>query len=321
MRAQENQPISAMSSIRSKDAFRIASLDLNLLVVLDALLTCRSVTLAARRVSLSQSATSHALRRLRTVLGDPLLVRGPKGMMPTPRALSIAATVRRCLSELELALAPREAFDASTATRSFSIAIDDYAACVVVPRLLEDLGRAAPSVDLRIVASSTESYDALEAGELDVLVAPRIEARANIVRTKLFDDRFVCMMRTGHPRLQSGRRLTLDDFVAMDHVLIAPRGRLGGFVDDALAKRGHERRVALVLAHYLLAPVVVSRSDLCLTVVERLAREACKTLPVQVVPPPLPLPGVRMWLAWHATSEHDPAHAWLRQTLLRQVRG
>ena len=298
------------------DSSELATIDLNGLVVLDALLATRNVTAAAQRLRLSQSATSHALARLRASFGDPLLVRGAGGLVPTARAEALAVPLRDALAGLRVAVKGPRPFDPATARRRFTIATPDYTELVMLPALTRAVGQAASGVDLLLRTYDHTIADQLARGDFDVAIGvARPENDRPGVRTRaLFDERFVCVVRKGHPVL--GKRWTLDRFVALDHALIAPSGRPGGAVDDALAERGLSRRVALLIPHFLSAPFVVAQTDLVLTLPERVAQTFAATLPLEILPPPLPVPGFAMILLWHDRTHHDPAHAWLREQIV-----
>jgi DNA-binding transcriptional LysR family regulator len=298
------------------DALDLEQLDLNGLVVLDALLATRNVTSAAQRLRLSQSATSHALARLRASFGDPLLVRGAGGLVPTARAEALAGPLRVALAGLRTAVAGPQPFDPATSRRRFTIATPDYTGLVMLPALTRAIRQAAPGIDLWLRNYEHETADQLARGDFDAAIGiVRPENDRPGVRTRaLFDERFVCMVRKGHPAL--GKRWTLERFAALDHALIAPGGQPGGAVDDALAERGLARRVALAIPHFAVAPFVIAQTDLVLTLPERVALTFTKTLPLELVRPPLPVPGFAMILLWHDRMHHDPAHAWLRERIV-----
>ncbi|MBI5517358.1 MAG: LysR family transcriptional regulator [Deltaproteobacteria bacterium] len=292
------------------------SLDLNLLRVLDALLAERHVTRAAGRLGLSQPATSHALARLRAAFGDRLFVRTPQGLRPTARASELAGPLRAALATLEHAVEGGPGFDPRAARRTFQLLSNDYGSFVVVPALYEGVRRAAPGVDLWVRGVRDDPCEQLANGEADALVGPRplVTARAGIHARRLFVERFVCMVREGHPRVRDA--LDLDTWVSLPHLLVAPRGSPGGVVDEVLGGLGLARRVALAVPHFLAAPPVVAGSDLVLTVGERVARAFAKTLPVRLFEPPVALPGFEVTLAWHARNHDDPAQQWLRAKVL-----
>jgi len=292
-------------------AMHLRQLDLNLLPVLDALLAERSVTRAARRLGLSQPATSHALARLRSALGDPLLVRTPRGMRMTPHAEAIAGDLRRALADLESAVAPAAAFDASRARRGFRVATDDYCEFVLLPALLSRIDREAPGVDLHILRLTGREGADLAEGHVDAVIGivEVLGPLPGAYTQRLFDERFVCLVRKGHPLV--GRRLSLATFAGLRHALVAPRGDGRGVVDAALAKLGLDRRVSVQVPHFLVAPQIVRASDVILTVGERLARAAAPS-GLRIFPPPLALPGFTVSLIWHGRNHADPGHAWFR---------
>ena len=288
----------------------LAGIDLNLLVALDALLTEAHVTRAARRVSLTQSAMSRALSRLRVLLDDPLLVRTSQGMRPTPRALALAAPLRRTLEEVEALVYDRPAFVPARARRTFTVAAPDYAKAVLLPPVLAQLAREAPGVDLVLVPPPADLDAALTSGEVELVLGLKQASSAGLVWTPLLADGFACLLRKGHPAL--GRPLTVERFAALAHLQVAPGGRPGGALDDALAARGLTRRVALRVPGFLGAAPLVAQSDLVCTLPARLAALGVASHPLVVVRPPLPLSGFRFSQAWHERLRHDPGHAWLR---------
>jgi len=299
----------------------LGAIDLNLLVILDALLEERSVTRAADRVGMTQPAMSHALGRLRKLFDDPLLLRTPRGMVPTARAEALIEPVRRALGELERAVFHRPAFDPLVERRSFSIGAADYAETVLLPPLLEQIGKKAPGIDLMVrVFRAEDMEEDLESGQLDLAITVlQDNEQPAVVQKRLFQERFVCVVRKDHPNV--GEALTLEEYVSLSHALISPRGRKGGYVERELAKLGLSRRVALTVPHFLVAPMVVAQSDLVLTLPERLAKIFASMLPLRVVDPPLPVPGFNVSQVWHERQQHDPAHVWLRGLIMEVSRG
>jgi DNA-binding transcriptional LysR family regulator len=305
-----------MFLIRIMQDVHIGTLDLNLVRVLDALLEHRSVTRAARQLGLSQSATSHALARLRSLLGDPLFIRHKHSFEPTTRAAALAAPLRRALADLERALLPPPPFDPTTAARRFTIATADYAQFVLLSELVKRLTSEAPHVDLWFRAFAEASPDRAAAEDADVVIGPRLQASngSAIVKRALFKERFVCILRAGHPALS--KRWTPERFAALQHVLIAPGGQPGGLVDEALSRLNLERRVTVGVPHFLSAPYLVVDSDLVATVPERLARLVSRSLALEVREPPIPVPGFGVFLYWHRRFQDDPAHVWLRSQIV-----
>jgi DNA-binding transcriptional LysR family regulator len=293
----------------------LAGIDLNLAVVLHALLTERSVSRAAKRLGLSQSATSHALGRLRDLLGDPVVVRTRDGVAPTPRADALAEGLSAALGALEDALLGAPAFDPKTAERRFYVSASDYAEFVLLPPLLARTSVDAPGVDVWVRPYDEGLAEHLRRGDVDVVlgVPASIEEAEGIKSAQLFDEGFVCVARKGHPLLRGTPSAAR--FAAARHAFIAPRGRPGGAVDVALAALGLERRVVFAVPHFLIAPHVVAETDLVLTVAERVARAYAKSLPIQIFAPPVPMPRFTLSMFWHRRHDADPAHTWLRGAL------
>jgi DNA-binding transcriptional LysR family regulator len=304
----------------ARDRRSLSAVDLNLLVVLDAILTEGNVTRAAERVGMTQPAMSQALARLRRLFDDPLFVRTPRGMIATARASELAAPVRRALGEIDRALASSPSFDPRTARRAFTLATLDHGELVILLPLLQRLAAEAPGIDLRVrPLRFADLEEELESGAVDLAIgvlAPGDEPSLN--GQKLFREHFVCMVRADHPEV--GATLSLAEYVALDHALVSPRGRPGSLVDAELAKRGLERRVALVVPHFAVAPMIVARSDLVLTVPERIAHAFAAMLPLRTVPPPLELPGFDVVQLWHERRQQDRPHTWLRGLVLSVCR-
>ena len=294
----------------------IPRLDLNLLVTLDTLLAERHVTRAAARLHLSQPAVSVQLARLREAFGDPLLIPGPRGMLPTARAEALRGPLREALAGLQAAVAPTAPFDPATADATWTIAASDYSGLAVVVPTLERLRAAAPRTRLAIRESVPQLVARLaEDGEIDLglqtmdRIAPAMHAQ------KLFDERYVLVARAGHPRLR--RKPTLATFCALEHVLVSPDG--GGFsgvTDSALAALGRQRRVVLSMPHFIGAVSAVAASDLVAMLPQRLVAGRAD---LQAFEPPLDLPGFEMGMFWHERRHRDPGHRWLREQVLAAV--
>jgi DNA-binding transcriptional LysR family regulator len=291
---------------------RLSSTDLNLFVAFDALVAEGNVTRAAERVGLTQPAMSHALARLRKLIGDPLFVRTSVGMSPTPRALELVVPVRRALGEIDRALREPPAFDPASAERSFTLAAVDFGSLVVLPPLLARLRKEAPGVDLMVRQLRNDAIERqLAEDEVDVAIGVlHDEAPPWMIQRRLFDDGFVCVVRADHPTAKGP--LTLEEYLALDHALIAPRGKRGGYVDRELTRLGKKRRVVVTVPHFLVAPVLVAESDLVLTLPERVAKSMANMLPLRIIEPPIELRRFSMTAYWHERQSNDPAHGWLR---------
>jgi DNA-binding transcriptional LysR family regulator len=287
----------------------LSAIDLNLLVVLRALLTERHVTRASRALGMSQSATSHALARLRELFGDPLLVRSGRTLSLTPRAESLLPRLELGLGELSGALRGEAEFEPKTARRRFVVGMADYEQTVLLPALLSRLEREAPGVDLEIVNSATAAGQ-IEEGRVDLATLPA--SHSNLLSQPLIKERFACLLRKGHPALR--KKLTLERYIELRHVVVAPSGSPGSLVDSELARLGHTRRIAVRVPNFLVAPIIVSESRFINTAPERLALRAARVYPVEVVPSPFKM-AFEMHLAWHARLSQDAAHTWLRRVI------
>ncbi len=298
------------------------NIDLGLVAALRALLAEKHVTRAAKRLGVTQPAMSHSLARLREALGDPILVRTPRGMRPTPRAEAMIEPLERAFHELETALAPPPAFEPAKATGRFVVATTDYVELVLFPALCARLWREAPNVDLRLAPIDPRADDALAEGRVELAIGPpgTLGSAGTIRSQLLFRDTFRCVMREGHPAAK--RRLGLDAFVALPHALITPRGDSGGgIVDRTLARMKKKRRIALEIPHFLVAPYVVRETDLVITLAARVAERFGPLLGLRSVAPPIELEGFAMAMAWHERRHVDPAHAWFRRLVADVARG
>jgi DNA-binding transcriptional LysR family regulator len=290
-------------------------LDLNLLRAFDAVLRRRNVTAAGAEVGLTQPAMSNALARLRKVFDDPLFVRTPRGMEPTPYAKSIADPVRRALALIEAALASRAAFDPARSERTFRLHMSDIGEMVFLPLLLERLQRTAPGVHIETRSTpEPEIAAALAAGELDLAVGFLPGLRAPVRNDRLFRDAYVCMMRADHPRI--GRALTRKGFVAAAHALVASIGAGHRVVEDLLVAHGLDRRIVVRVPHFMVVPMILERTDLVVTVPERVASVFERMGRFKTLALPFEVPRTDVRVHWHERYDQEPANRWLREVLV-----
>lgn len=294
----------------------LRGLDLNLLRVLDALLRERHLTRAAKGLGLSQPAASHALSRLRAHLGDPLFVRSSAGLEPTPRAAALAPKLRSAMLALSECVTGMPAFDPLTARTSFTLSTADYGSFVLVPPLLEHLSRQAPGVNVWVRSVREDTFAELARGDADVHAGPIAQGATapGIHMEPLFEEEFVCVVRKDHPRVRGP--LDLDTYADLPHVFVAPRGTPGGIVDQVLAKHRRKRRVAIAVPQFLLAPFLVSKSDMVLTIGRRVAEDFAAMLPLRILEPPITIPPFVTQLVWHERTQGDPAHQWFRARIM-----
>jgi DNA-binding transcriptional LysR family regulator len=292
----------------------LRSIDLNLLIILDALIELRSVRRAADRVGLSQSATSHALDRLRKLLDDELLVRTHSGMEPTTRALSLAGPVRLALQDIQRALAP-DRFEPSKAEIGLTIAVETYETIVLVPRLVDEIRREAPGVALTVKSGSTEDILAgIDQSRVDLAIGLFAGLPERFMTCRLLSDGHACTMRADHP-LASGP-LTLDRFLDAHHLMVSMSGGMTDVIDAALAERGLTRRITMRLPNGLAAVLALARSDMVATVTYGVARVFAATAPLAMVDFPLSIPATTFRLVWNRRFHDSAAHMWLRRKLV-----
>lgn len=292
----------------------INALDLNLLKALDALLAGPGVSGAAQRLGLSQPATSAALARLRKALGDPLLVRRGNTMVRTARAEELGPRVSALLDEIARTFAPPDAFDPATSTRRVRVLANDYATLVVLTPLAARLRERAPGMVLEILPFDRRFDERFAAREADLAVGDRDSLRGYRHAQVLFTEHYLSLVRAGHPRLGRGR-VALDAFLAEDHALVSSRGRVPGVVDRPLAALGRSRRVVLTFPHFLVAPAVVARTDLVMTVPACIAHSFAESYALRLFEPPVEAAPFDVAFAWPARTAADPAMQWLRRQL------
>lgn len=302
----------------------IRKLDLNLLLVFDALMQDGNLTRAGFRLGLSQPSMSHALARLRQLSGDPLFVRVPSGMEPTPFAQQISSTVRDGLALLQGALDGAALFNPATYNRTFQILMSDIGELVYLPRLITKLASTAPHVNLRVLQLPRESYhDAFVSGEADLAIGFLPALKAGFYQQRLFEDSYTCIVRTGHPRVRDD--LTLEQFSRESHILIEPAGSRYStvslqsstttFIERYLADQGLTRRIALRVPHFTVVPEIVQQTDLLATVPGSVMAYIRPMPKVKLLKLPIATPRFEIRQFWHQRNHNDVANQWLRRTI------
>ncbi|PAJ82269.1 LysR family transcriptional regulator [Burkholderia ubonensis] len=293
-------------------------LDLNLLLVFDALYRHRSVAAAANELAMSPSALSHALARLRTAIGDALFVRLGNEMQPTVRADDIATWAGDALDAMSKGLARARRFDPARSERTFVFAATDYTAFAVLPAFIARIQHVAPQLRFRVVHSDRKiSTDELAAGRIDFALGYHEEAAADTPGIEEFDwfsDDYVVIASERHPQVR--RRLTLEQYLAARHVVVTPWNETRGVVDYVLDRLGFARQVAVQLPSVLAAPFIIAESGLLMTVPNRAAQALRHAAPIRIFPAPFEIPRYTLKVYSHAKHARTDAHRWIRARLL-----
>jgi DNA-binding transcriptional LysR family regulator len=304
-------------------AMNFRTLDLNLLRLFDTLMSEGSLTRAAEVLAITQPAASHALKRLNEAVGEALFVRNAFGMTPTPRAEALWPQVRSALAALQQALAPGD-FDPQTQAVTFRLAVTDATAAMLAPSLVAVIERELALCNLRFVPLTThEPRRLIQQGDVDLALGHFPEAvtallaagrDATLRHARLYDTRYVCIMRRGHPLAE--RPLTLDAYCAAHHLLASATGRAQGYVDHALTALGRQRRVVMSVNQYFTAGQVVTQSDLLTVLPLALLPATGHEGELLVHELPFDLGAMQVSMLWHMRRDAEPAHRWLRQRVL-----
>ncbi len=293
----------------------MTDLDLNLLRAFDAIATEGSVTVAGERVGLSQPAMSNALARLRQVFDDPLFVRTPRGMRPTPFAQQLAQPVREALRLIQGALQQHAGFDPKSSANTFRFSMSDIGEMVFLPGLLERVKRDAPGVKIEAVRIPIKDvHAALEAGEIDLAVGFLPGLTTGILQQSLFSEHYVCMLRADHPRI--GAKISAKQFREAAHVLVSYVGTGHQVIEETFIQEGLSERIAARVPHFLVVPMILARTDLIVTVPSRIAALFAQLGNFKVLKLPIGMPSFEVRLHWHQRFHQDPANRWLRESMV-----
>jgi DNA-binding transcriptional LysR family regulator len=296
---------------------RFHKLDLNLLVALDALLTERSITRAAERVHLSQSAMSNALGRLRTYFDDELLVQVGRRMEPTPRAEVLSAAVRDVLLRIDTTIAALPEFDPSVSEREFTLFVSDYSMEVLIPHALAIANRQRSKVRFKLLPQVASPYRALERGEADMLIIPKAYVSPDHPSLLLFKDDFLCVIWRDSQLART--ELTIERYIEAGHVVMQPaETNQPAFEDWFVQRYGISRRNQVLSYSFGAMPFLIVGTELIATVHARLVRRLQPALPITLVPVPLPMPELEQMMQWHKYRSQDPGIVWLR-ALMQQA--
>lgn len=290
---------------------RLPSVDLNLFLVFDVIYTERNLTRAARVLFVTQPAVSNALKRLRRIFNDPLFVRTKHGVTPTPVADNISGSVKDALHLLNLSLTEGERFVPETSDKTFKFSVHDYDEAILIPRLMEHLAELAPRVSIECYAVARGDLESeLSSGSLDFALDVPLFSAPRLCRQQLGTERYVCMVRPGHPAVHSS--LTLEQYLDLEHIHVSGRRGGVGHVDMALEMLGLRRTIKLRMKNYMAGPQVVASTDLALSLPSNLA----KLYDMNTFEMPFKLETLNQFLYWHRSADLDQANIWMRSILL-----
>ncbi|MCP3397801.1 MULTISPECIES: LysR family transcriptional regulator [unclassified Bradyrhizobium] len=295
----------------------LRSIDLNLLVILDALLTERNVSRAGERIGLSQSAMSAALARLREVFHDPLLVRVGRDLALTRNAEDLIVPLKESLSKVEHLLLRRPGFDPATDARTFSISASDYAGLVLLTPLVRMISNEAPNVTIHLLPRARDAARVLQTNQADIVIEPiELFGPNDYPTASLLSDRWLCAVDANHPDV-TGDILSETQFLELPHLVYGiGDDRQLNLADQHLANAGVQRRIEVTVESFLLSPFLIKGTRLISLVLERAARRLIGTVDIKLLESPISVPDIHEAMYWHPRHTTDPAHKWLREKLL-----
>ncbi|PCJ22300.1 MAG: LysR family transcriptional regulator [Gammaproteobacteria bacterium] len=304
----------------------LGQVDLNLLVYLDVLLREKNVTKAAEHLGITQPAMSNGLRRLRELLGDPVLVRSSQGMTPTERALEMQPRLRQILADLQLVLDPGQDFEPLNSHRVFRIMASDYAEATLVPRLTKILRELAPDLVLDFLTPSDVSYRDMEQGKVDIAINRFNEIPQSFHQITVWNDSFSCLISRDNPVLDD---FNLESYLAAQHIWVSKTGMGVGFgvnpdksgglgwIDQALDLRGVKRKISIFTRHYQMPALIAESNDLVATLPTRVAQLQDSNPKLVILPPPFEIPDFELKMAWSPLLQHSLGHKWLRGLIVK----
>lgn len=305
------------ASISIIDTHNLRGVDLNLLVAFVALMDTRSVTRAAELLCIGQPSASHALKRLRDLLGDPLFVRCPHGMAPTPRALALEQPIRDVLASISATLFEGAMFDPGTARRNFRVGASDYAQIAIAEGVLAWMAKVAPACRLILTAADCDTVGrSLDRGDIDCAVGafPALSWASH--QQVLYTESYLCLFDSVACGIEGV--ITQDQWLGLPHAIMSTRGDLAGPLDEMLAKRGLARHVAVSTPHFLAIPWLLKGKRLIAALPGRLALRCAAAAGLTACPLPFATPGFPVSMVWNARTDAEPGNRWLREAMTRQ---
>ncbi|MDK1378184.1 MULTISPECIES: transcriptional regulator NodD1 [unclassified Sinorhizobium] len=297
---------------------RFKGLDLNLLVALDALMTERNLTAAARSINLSQPAMSAAVARLRTYFHDDIFTMIGRELVPTPHAERLAPAVREALLHIQVSIISCDPFCPAESDRCFRIILSDYATLVFFEKVVERAAREAPAVSFELLPLADNYDDCLQRGDADFLIFPELFMSRTHPRATLFDETLVCVGCRSNEHLSEP--LTLEKYMSMGHVAVKfGNTRTSSLEEWCLLEHGIKRQIEVVVQGFSMIPSMVSGTDRIATMPLRLVKYFAKTIPLRIAELPLPLPTFTQAVQWPALHNSDQASLWMREVLFQEA--
>ncbi|MGM4916262.1 LysR family transcriptional regulator [Tardiphaga sp. 813_E8_N1_3] len=295
----------------------LRNIDLNLLVILDALLTERNVSRAGERIGLSQSAMSAALARLRDIFSDPLLVRVGRDLALTRNAEDLIVSLKESLSKIEQTLTRRPGFNPATDARTFSISASDYAGLVLLTPLVKMIVNEAPNVTVHLLPRARDAARVLQTNQADIVIEPvELFGPNDYPTAALLSDRWLCAVDANHPDV-TGNELSERQFLELPHLVYGiGNDRQLNLADQHLADTGVQRRIEVTVESFLLNPFLIEGTRLVSLILERAAKRLLGTVNIKLLESPIAVPDIHEAMYWHPRHTTDPGHKWLRDRLL-----
>ncbi|PSB10555.1 LysR family transcriptional regulator [Pleurocapsa sp. CCALA 161] len=295
------------------DYTNLRKLDLNLLIALDVLIAEASVTKAAVKLNMSQSAMSHALKRLRTILNDDILIRTSREMEVTPYARQISDRVRQILIDIESTLLSQTTFNPAIAQSTFRIAASDYVEATIGINLIQQLSSQAPGIRIRITNLNKETVmDAIDDNRIDLLIGAKLPLKSWHVEQDLYREEFVCVMKSDDALTE----LSVEDYLLRSHLLVSMRDDFQGKVDEILEQQQQSRQVIWSTPHFMAIPFLLANSDCVALLPRRMAQQCAKAMDLKLLSPPMTIEGFTVSMIWHQRNINRPQHQWLRAQVI-----
>ena len=300
------------------DYANLRKLDLNLLLALDVLIEEASVTKAAEKLNMSQSSMSYSLKRLRSLLDDPILIRTSRDMEVTPYAREVSVSIRQVLTDIQNTLLENDPFNPTTASADFRIATSDYVEATVGGDLLHNLTTHAPGIRIRISSIDRGAVlDALDDRHIDLFIGADLPNKNWHVKQALYQEEFVCIVRDDCPTTA----ISLEEYLERSHILVSLRDDFHGVIDQILARQQLARTVIWSTAHFMAVPFLVINSDCIALLPKRMAQKCAQSMGLKLLPPPIDVSQFTISMFWHQRNNNLPQHQWLRNQLVEAAQG